>query len=1021
MVQCFFMMDEAPEFDPQHSFYCKQISKNLAINIYKNKSWGTYRHLLLEESPKIICDDTYAYFKTRGDMSSFEWSEGALTKQVPLKKEQLLISTYYSSINFKDIMASTGRITPEILDPHRLGQECLIGFEFSGVDLSGRRLSGMINAQGISSYVTCDSSLAWGVPDSWSLEDAATVPVVYSTVIYALLMVGNMKPGSTILIHSATGGIGLAALNLSLHYGCDIYVTVGTQEKREYLRKNYPQISDRHMGHSRDTSFELMIKRETKSRGVDFILNSLSEDKLHASIRCLARGGQLMEIGKYDLANDNSFNSLFMEREATYHGIFLDDVFRNVKEMKSKVVKHLREGIKSGFVKPLPRIVFNADEIEKSYKYMLAGKHIGKILIKLRNENKDNQIRTCNINKLEIVSNPRFQCGRHFTYIIIGGLGGFGLELSDWLVLRGARKLVLTSRSGIQNGYHQQRINIWISYGVEVKVSTDDVTTEAGCENLIKEASTLGSVDGIFNLAVVLKIALFKNQTEENFHAVLEPKAYATLHLDRVTRKLCPQLKYFVVFSSLSCGRGHVGQSNYGMANSVMERICENRKRDGLPALAIQCGAIGEVGLLARMYEENEELVIGGTLQQKISSCLEVLDVLIKHEYPVVSSTVVAEKYHKSDNPSAVAAVAHVIGIKNMKTISQYTTFPELGMDSMMNTEIVQLLEKDFEIYVTSKDVRSLTFARLTEMEAEKINRSGNTTCDKTHENTNFLIEYIRNIENSQLAAVRLNSRVGLSGGAPIVFVLPGVEGLLKPLEYLTNSLNAHVIGVQYNYKNPEESIEEIAKNALPHIEIYLSRNNPFFLIGYSFGTLVGLEIISLLEEKGYIGTIILIDGSPKYINSFVKKLFTQEKEKTDFHTAFLSKISFMIPLDVFSQHEETLLNSKRLEQGINLLTSLIPSKMSNKLEKQAAITVYKRCNAMFNYTFKNKKIISSVHLVKARLAVVGDRDDYQLSDISENLAQVITIDGDHVTILNNQDLVQAVNGIIKPPLQLSI
>ena len=101
-------------------------------------------------------------------------------------------------------------------------------------------------------------------------------------------------------------------------------------------------------------------------------------------------------------------------------------------------------------------------------------------------------------------------------------------------------------------------------------------------------------------------------------------------------------------------------------------------------------------------------------------------------------------------------------------------------------------------------------------MEAEKINRSGNTTCDKTHENTNFLIEYIRNIENSQLAAVRLNSRLGLSGGAPIVFVLPGVEGLLKPLEYLTNSLNAHVIGVQYNYKNPEKSIEESAKNALP-------------------------------------------------------------------------------------------------------------------------------------------------------------------------------------------------------------
>ena len=115
---------------------------------------------------------------------------------------------------------------------------------------------------------------------------------------------------------------------------------------------------------------------------------------------------------------------------------------------------------------------------------------------------------------------------------------------------------------------------------------------------------------------------------------------------------------------------------------------------------------------MAKMQKENKELVIGGTLQQKISSCLEVLDVLLKHKYPVVSSMVVAKKYDKSDNLSAVEAVAHVVGIKDMKTISQYTTFAELGMDSLMGTEIIQLLEKDFGIYVTSKDVRSLTFAK---------------------------------------------------------------------------------------------------------------------------------------------------------------------------------------------------------------------------------------------------------------------------------------------------------------------
>ena len=119
-----------------------------------------------------------------------------------------------------------------------------------------------------------------------------------------------------------------------------------------------------------------------------------------------------------------------------------------------------------------------------------------------------------------------------------------------------------------------------------------------------------------------------------------------------------------------------------------------------------------KVGLVAKMQKENKELVIGGTLQQKISSCLEVLDILLTHNYPVVSSMVVAEKNNKSDILSAVEAVARVLGINDMKTISQYTTFAELGMDSMMGTEIIQLLEKDFEIYVTSKDVRTLTFAK---------------------------------------------------------------------------------------------------------------------------------------------------------------------------------------------------------------------------------------------------------------------------------------------------------------------
>lgn len=105
----------------------------------------------------------------------------------------------------------------------------------------------------------------------------------------------------------------------------------------------------------------------------------------------------------------------------------------------------------------------------------------------------------------------------------------------------------------------------------------------------------LGPIVSIFNLAVILADALFENQTEDNFQKALAPKAFATHYLDVISRTLCPNLKDFVVFSSVSCGRGNAGQTNYGAANSIMERICEERKKLGLPGLAIQWGAVGDV------------------------------------------------------------------------------------------------------------------------------------------------------------------------------------------------------------------------------------------------------------------------------------------------------------------------------------------------------------------------------------------------------------------------------------------
>lgn len=363
--------------------------------------------------------------------------------------------------------------------------------------------------------------------------------------------------------------------------------------------------------------------------------------------------------------------------------------------------------IKAGIVKPLKTTVFPANEVEQAFRYMAGGKHIGKVLLKIR-ENPGN------LQSTPIAVNNRIFCKPNETYVLIGGLGGFGMELADFLVLRGCRKLVMSSSRGISNAYQTYKIKLWRSYGVEVVVSTADITTFAGCEKLICEASALGSVGGIFNLAVALRDGIFENQTEAMFRDSMAVKASATEHLDKITRTSCSSFTFFVVFSSVSCGRGNAGQSSYGMSNSIMERIVEKRVRDGFHGKAIQWGAISDVGLLSELQDKNLNVSIGGTLPQNLNSCLQVLDDLITSSDPVVASMVVAEKIiDDGKKGNIIDVVLNIMSIRNKKTLSMDSTLVSLGMDSLMGVEIQQVLERDFDYPVSAQELRLLTLSQL--------------------------------------------------------------------------------------------------------------------------------------------------------------------------------------------------------------------------------------------------------------------------------------------------------------------
>lgn len=194
-----------------------------------------------------------------------------------------------------------------------------------------------------------------------------------------------MKKGQSVLIHGAAGGVGQAAVNIALHHNCEIFVTVGTNEKRRFIREHFPQIALDHIGNSRNTSFEQTVLKATGGRGVDFVLNFLSDEMLQASLRCLAHGGNFLEIRRFGAANENTLNLELLRRGASLHGITLEDCFER-DELKFALVLSFKDAVKKGIVKPLKRTVYTAEEIKKALRFMAAGRHIGKVVVRIRNE-----------------------------------------------------------------------------------------------------------------------------------------------------------------------------------------------------------------------------------------------------------------------------------------------------------------------------------------------------------------------------------------------------------------------------------------------------------------------------------------------------------------------------------------------------------------------------------------------------------------------------------------------------------
>ncbi len=145
------------------------------------------------------------------------------------------------------------------------------------------------------------------IPEGMSFEEAASLPLISCTAYRALVDIARIRKGQSILIHSAAGGVGQAAIQLAKHYDAEIFATVGSDEKKKLVTEVYGVPED-HVFYSRDLSFSKGIMRMTKGRGVDIVLNSLSGEALRETWHCIAPFGTFVEIGIKDILSNSGLD-----------------------------------------------------------------------------------------------------------------------------------------------------------------------------------------------------------------------------------------------------------------------------------------------------------------------------------------------------------------------------------------------------------------------------------------------------------------------------------------------------------------------------------------------------------------------------------------------------------------------------------------------------------------------------------------------------------------------------------------
>ncbi|MFE1558356.1 SDR family NAD(P)-dependent oxidoreductase [Streptomyces sp. NPDC058734] len=525
----------------------------------------------------------------------------------PLAPGQVRIAVRAAGLNFRDVLMALGMYPDKIV----LGSEASGVVTETGPGVThlapGDRVMGMV-PHAFGEVAVADARMLARMPGGWSFEQAASVPAVFLTAYYALVDLAGLTAGERVLVHSAAGGVGMAAVQLARHLGAEVFGTA-SEGKWGVLRRQV-RLEGAHYGSSRSTSFEQRFTHATGGRGMDVVLDCLAGELVDASLRLLPRGGRFIEMGKTDIRDPQDV-------AAAYPGVRYRafDLMEAGPERIGEMLAELGRLFEAGVLRPLPVRAWDIRRAPEAFRFMSQAKHVGKIVL--------------------TVPQGWDPAG---TVLVTGGTGTLGALVAKHLVTtHGVRHLLLAGRRGPDAPGAAELVAEIDELGGSAEVVACDAADREALAGLLAGIPADRPLRGVIHTAGVVDDGVLASLDADRLDRVLRPKVDAAVNLHELTRDL--DLTAFVLYSSAAGVLGNAGQANYAAGNSFLDALAQHRRAHGLPGVSLAWGHWAESSGMTAGLDTTDLARLGrsGFLPMTNEQGLTLLDDSLRQDEPLLA------------------------------------------------------------------------------------------------------------------------------------------------------------------------------------------------------------------------------------------------------------------------------------------------------------------------------------------------------------------------------------------------